>query len=559
MRRLFSLIALSIALCLSSSVSAQETTEAANDDPFGQLDVASRLAASKSLEGVHDEIKTVLANPIKDARAYLRLAELMKRVGDWRAEDYYEKAIEVDEEEPAYELFYADYLRNFRGAGRPLFPAAEKRYYRALAKLRRAEKRRAWDEETGRRVERGLVALHQEDGLPLFTSRRGDVVSTEPLDRPYLFFSSVNRFAQLTGDFDNVDDVRGFTSEALLASSRLNADLSASELRSIIRMKGQFETLNRLRFRYKAWPVVDLSYKYREVARAQLINFFEPGKSNDIDLDEYGVSVEKPFDVSPHFDLFVRGGYKRVVRRGLLEFFPAEKERINQYEARASLARFVGPDKALLDVAYVFQDINPSVFNFSRRDRRIAAATFTYQLLRHSLDATYRQRFETRGVHLFAGAVDDRESFGSIKLIKNDYFAGVSLKGLGAYEVTVQPTIFTSTVAGDLSPRKNAQYRTNLNLLWRIKDEEEEPGLPEEARALNTAFIHLSVPLKHDVAIRGPEDFENFNVGLALHAKFFRTGSRRTTFLASCGYNFQRFYRLNKNLNLLSASVSLGF
>jgi hypothetical protein len=559
MRRLLSTSALSIALCLSSAASAQEAAGAAKDNPFGQLEAASRLASSRGLEGVRDEIKTALASPVRDARAYLRVAELMKRVGDWRAEDYYEKAIEADEEEPAYELFYADYLRNFRGAGRPLFPAAEKRYRRALAKLRRAGEGRAWDGETLRRVERGLVALHQEDGLPLLSSRRGDTDPAGRPDTPSLFFSSVDRYAQLAGDFDNADDVRAFTSEAMLVSSRLNADLSEGQLRGVLRRKGQFETLNRLRFRHGAWPVVDVSYKYRKVARGQLTNFFEPGKSNDIDLDEYGVSVEKPFDVSPYFDLFVRGGYKRVVRRGLLEFFPAEKERIEQYEARASLARFVGPDKALLDVVYVFQDIDQPVFDFSKRDRRIVAATFTYQLLRHSLDAAYRRRFETRGAHLFAGAADDRESFGPVKLVRNDYFAGASLKGLGAYEVTVQPTVFTSRVEGDRAPRRNAQYRTNLNLLWRIKDEEAEPGLPAEARSLNTAFVHLSVPVRHDVAIRGLKDFENFNVGLALHAKFFTTGARRTTFLASFGYNFQRFYRLDKNLNLLSVGVGLGF
>jgi hypothetical protein len=539
---------------VSSVVFAQETGDSSSSNPFQHLDEASALTSRRGLDGIHNEIKERLNKPFGSAGEYLLIAELMKRAGDLRAEVYYKKAINAESKEPAYELFYADYLRNFRGPGQPLFPAAEKHYIRAEKKLRQIDKQRQWDRITGQRVERGLVALYQEDGLPVV-----NLQSDEKTSKPLLFFSSINQFAQLTGDFDNVDDTRGFTSEALLTSSRLDHDLSDNVLQAMIRVKPQVETFNRFRFRYKAFPVVDISYKYREIDRGQITNFFEPNKFNRIHLDEYGFSIEKPLAVSGSFDLLLRGSYKRAKREGLIEFSPRAREDVNQYEAAAAISRFVGPDKSTFETIYVYQDIDQATSNPIGRNRRIVGGKFTYELLRLSLDSAYRKRFETRGIHFFAGVLDDRERFGQAQLVKNDYFVGSSVKGLGNYEITVQPTIFTSRVEGESNERRNSQYRTNLTFLWRIKDEEKEPGLPERLRWVNPAFIHLAVPFKHDVAIKGLDKFENYNLGIALHAKFFRTGSRRTTFLMSAGYNYQRYYKLNTNLNLLSFRVSMGF
>ena len=556
--KLIVLAVLSLLLAASPSARGQEPADE-QENPFAQYDEVSALARARGYRGIKLEIKSALSSHARNAQTYLRIAELMKRAGDARAEVYYAKAIEADGAEPAYELFYADDLRNFRGAGRPLFSVAEKHYLRALEKLGRIEKRRAWDKETRKRVERGLVALYQEDGMPVVLSRRDGGVSPEPIVRPLLSIGSSNKLAQLTGDFDNGDDVRAFTSEALLAASRRGADLSDGELRGLVRVKNQGETLERLRVRHGAWPAFDFYYKHREVARAQVTNFFEPDKLNNVYVDAYGVGVEKSVGVARNLDLFMRGDYVHVRRKGLIEFLPDAHEDVNQLEARAAVSRFFGPDKAIFEAAYVFQDIDQSAPVKVRRGRHIAAATFTYQLLRFASGAAYRNRFSTRGIHLFAGIANDRERFGSVALVKQDYFAGVSLKGLGAYELTVQPTVFTSKIAGDVNGRKNSQYRTNLSLLWRIKDEEDEPGLPEKLRPLTPAFVHLVLPFRHDVAIHGPNKFENYSAGVVIYAKLFTTGARRTTFLTSAGYNFQRFPKLNKNLNLLSCSFSIGF
>jgi hypothetical protein len=553
MNRLITLLTLAVVLTVSSRSSAQPAGETARANPFVELDQAADLTSRTGLDGVRLAIDARLKRPTQNAGSYLIIAELMKRAGDMRAEDYYQKAIDANKAEPAYEMFYSDYLRNFRGPGKPLFDRAEKHYLRAQIKLKQLRNQQPWDHETAARVERGLVALYQEDGVPV-VSLQGE----ENTSRPLLFFSSSNRFAQLPGDFDNVDDVRGFTSEALLASSRLNTDLPEDVLRQIVRVKDQFETVNRFRVRHKRLPVVDLSYKYRDVAHSQITNFFEPDKTNRIEVDEFGITVEKTFALNV-IDLSLNSGYKKVRREGGIEFLPKDQEDIDQFEARAAVSRFVGPDKAIFEAVHVFQDIDQRVATPLRRDRRIAAAKFTYQLLRFSLSSAYRNRFGTRGLHLFAGAVDDKERFGAAQLVKNDYFAGASLKGLRNYEITVQPTVFTSSVEGVSNRLQNSQYRTDFIFLWRVKDEEKEPALPERVRWLNPAFIHLTVPFKHDTAIQGLNKFENYRLGIGLDMKFFKIGSHRTTFLASASYSYQRYYKLDKNINLLSFAFSMGF
>src|SRR5689334_6958769 len=134
MRRLTRLLRLSMVLAMTSVVFAQATGDPSN--PFRQLDDASALTSIRGLGGIRSDIEERLQKSIENAGDYLLIAELMKRVGDLRADEYYQKAIAADGTEPAYELFYADYLRNFRGPGRPLFPDAEKHYRRAQKKLR---------------------------------------------------------------------------------------------------------------------------------------------------------------------------------------------------------------------------------------------------------------------------------------------------------------------------------------------------------------------------------------------------------------------------------------
>lgn len=524
--------------------------------------------ATVSIEKIYSEIKKLKALQSQDAHSLCVTAELMKRVGDYQAEEYYKKAIDANESEPAYELFYADYLRNFRGPQRPLFPEAEEHYYEALRKLGRLKQTKNWqsfDHETERRVERGLITLYQEDGLPFLYWKSNSIDKESFLKRPFMLFSAINKYTNSTTNLDEVDDVRDFTSEALFASSkiRLNRSLTEDELKEIIRTKEQFETLNRLRFRHEHWPIFDVFYKYREINNAQITNFFEPNKFNDVNLNEYGIAIERPFNFSPDFDLFLRGIYKKTDREGIIEFLPDRKEDIDHYEVKAAISRFLGPNKINLEFTYVFQDIDPDINNPPKRDRQIFGTTLTF------LQPLYELRFETRGLEIFGGLLHDKERYGDVDVKKNDYFMGSSLKGfkliekLNTFDITIQPTVFTSEVGDDKS-QDNFQYRTNVTLLYRILDEEKIPGIPKKVMGIHPAFLHLVIPFRHDIAIDGPKDFENFKVGIELNTKSFIKTSQETkvlgtTFWASLKYDYQRFYRLDKDLNLYSFNISIGF
>jgi hypothetical protein len=152
---------------------------------------------------------------------------------------------------------------------------------------------------------------------------------------------------------------------------------------------------------------------------------------------------------------------------------------------------------------------------------------------------------------------------------------------MGPFDVKIQPTLFSlSSSNPSRAPASNSQYRTNVTVLYRIVDEECTPGLPAEnpsdenagsacrsnaikrfaqrRHALNLAFWQLVVPIRHDVALHNLNAFENYEAGIVSDWKLF-TVPRRTTFLASIGYGFQRFYRLNKNENILTVSLKMGF
>jgi hypothetical protein len=384
-----------------------------------------------------------------------------------------------------------------------------------------------------------------------------------------LSFASINQYGLSTTDPDRVDDARSYTSEALFAQSpaRLNRPLTTSELYDIARAKELFDTVDRVRFRYDDWPVVDLFYGFRNINNAQITNFYLPTQFNNVNLHEGGIAIEKPFELPDGFDAFLRGTYSRIAREGLIEFLPNDVEDINQYLVQGAISHFVGPDKMVLDVNYVYQDINPHIPNPPQRDRDIFSSTLTYQLLRPNLGTDYLPSFygapfATRGVDFFAGYAHDVEAFGSVDVNKDDVFGGVTAKGLGplnAVDLTFQPTYFRGSVSGDPT-QDTSMYRNNFTFTYRFLDEENHPGFSADScnfMGLYPAFLHFVMPFRNDIALSGPSYFENFRIGAELDAKFITIG--RTTFLASVGYNFQRFYNIDKDLNLFSLNLSMGF
>jgi hypothetical protein len=564
-------------------------------------DYARNLALQSSYPRLSRIIRKLLAQPRNDTLYYLEIAELMKWAGNPRAEDYYRKVIESDKSEPAVELFFADYLRNHRGPLKPLFPRAEAHYFEALRKVARLKSnKKKWSEETASRIERGLIALYQEEGIPVRGKPLEDWIKRP--ERPLFFLSSINKVARATGDFDNLDDIRAFTSEALLAAQRRAEyrlpSLTKDDFSKIIRVKPQYETLDRLRFRYKEVPAFEFFYRKRGIEQGAITAFETPDQTNDVRINrEYGIAMEKPFSLPGGFDFFVRGGYSQSDRTGLIENAPANHEIINQYEARFAVSRFIGPDKAIFQAVYVYQDIKPKLdkkTDISKRDRQIASGKFTYDLLRKfkSVEAhdPNEKRFGLYGWNFFAGVAYDNERFGSVILRKNDYFSGSELKGIKSglkghsMDLSYQATVLTSEVTGnsvvpsapltdtpslssnssielgDLVKRQNIQLRQNASLLFRVKDEEREPAIPpDSARWLHPAFVHIVLAVKYDTALDRHKEFENYRFGFVVDSKLYSTGFRGTSFLVSAGYSRQTFFNLGKSLNLASAGFSVGF
>jgi len=560
---------LSFLLCSLAGSLAQASDSPPGKSPFASVEEAFTLRRNMSTEDLAAFIAKRVKDPKSaDAAGFFLTAELMKQVGDYRAAEYYEKAIAADSDEPGYELFYADYLRNFRGPQRPLFAEAERHYSAALEKLRRKLSPSHESRVVHDRVVRGLVALYQEDGLPLAWMQSGDA-----LRAPFLFLTSILRTARSTSDLDEIHDVRDFTAEALFAASalRLNRALTREELRGLARVKEPTAFFNRLRVRAdSSW--LEVAYEKRSIGDAQVTEFLAPDQFNRVKIDNFGVAAASTFDLAPAFDAYLRVAWQRIEREGLVEFLPQVKERVRQKEGDLALSRFLGPDKADLTLTYVGQSIDPELPNPPRRDRRILGGRLTYQVLRPLswLRYSFQDRFATRGWHLYGGFLDDREHFGAVEVRRNDFFAGTSLNGLGRCDVTLQPTVFKVQVIGDRS-QSSSQLRADVTLLYRILDEEMEPGIPKATfLGLQPAFVHLVIPVRHDSSRDGLTAFENDRIGIGVDSKLFalsfheppaRESARfsATTFLVGVHYSRERFPRLGKSVNLFDLNFSMGF
>ena len=556
-----------IAVLTFTSAPAFPSAESPPIDPFEIVDQA--LSLRQGMFGSAD--RDYLAQQISKAHdegptGALRIAELMKQIGDPRAEAYYNDAILLANQEAAYELFLADYLRNFRGPLRPLFGEAEEHYFLALEKLRSQPSPTPWSEEVRKRVLRGLVALYQEDGIPV--AWRNDTAPRAP----YAFLSSTARAAKSTSDLDDVHDVRDLTAEALFAASvlRLNRPLTSDELRGLIRRKEPTLRYERLRFRFEG-AALDLFYESRAIRDGQVTSFLRLNDFNRVRVNDLGVEISVAFEADTNLDGYFRQAILRADRKGLIESRPDALEHVVQGETELAFSWFSEAGKKTLSLIYVPQDIKPQIANPPRRDRRIWASRFDYQLLRpvRWLPNPSRAHFATRGLRFFAGFADDRERFDRVRVIKNDLFVGASLNGLGPLDLTLQPTIFHQQVSGDKT-QTSEHLRLEGTLVLRLLDEEAHPAISRGFLGLHPAFVHLVVPFKRDSALEGLEAFENDRVGIGADVKFYvlhsgeptpaKTGRfGATSVLLSCRYSRERFLRLDKKVNLMEFSFSLGY
>lgn len=416
------------------------------------------------------------------------------------------------------------------------------------------------------RIERGLISLYRQNGVPLYPGIFGPGTASGPA----FFFSSLNNIAIALSDFDRVDDTRSLTSNALFSESaqRLGRPLTPEEFRGIIHGQNQFETLERLRIAYGDWPIIDFFYRYRDERNAQITDYYLPDQFNSVRLNEYGTTLSKTLGIAQDMDLYLAGGYSRINREGIIEFLPHANEAIDQYQTEAALSQLFGADKATIDFTYVYQGIHQDIAEAYGRSRQIGAVTLDC-FLPHSQPVPSMNPSEPvapapnlRAVDLFAGGAYDAEEYGATYTRKTDIYAGTTVQ-TSWLDITLQPTYFKGAV--DFDPTQdNAQYRTNLTFLYHIFDSD-RGDTGREFCGLRPAFVNLQIPLRDDIAIDGPREYENYKVGIGLDTKFFagpfssKASGQSTSILASVRYDYEYFYHLQKGENLVSMNLSIGF
>lgn len=574
-------------------------------DPYACAWFVNQMAMEDYEEQIERRLESPPAETAQDYPYRLCiLAELMKRVGDSRAGEYYEKSIALYPMEPAFELFYADYLLFVRGVRNGLVVDASAHYQRAREKMEVLQKQGTWGEKHGNRVRqgirRGLFYLHRSDGIALSFSGA----------EPTVFFSTANEVRQDTVSFDyQWVDSRSFTSETLYAQSaiRLNRELTDDELRDIARTKFGVVSSNRLRLRLGNIRAIDLTYRYLRFNDSRTPTFFAPTDfENDVG-HEYGIGLQQDFQLPYGLDLFLTGSAKLARRTtsaettSPLRIGATEKEDIRIYEALVGLSRLIGSGKMLGEFGFLHQNWEPGlnwnrINTYSGRlvyqsrlfgvNRLILNGYFAYQDVFRSrfhpenkdmrslmLRATYEfpvpKIFFGDRIHKgeFSGGYND-----SIRIIgsgnelkQEEIFGFLALRGievadgLNAFDVTYRSAYYLSEVEDD-SSQKHAEWRNEVVFGYRLVDDAEVQWLPSSNQVIHPALVNVEFPIRHDAMVKGPRDFANYRFGVQLKGDFVSTLTPLPfAFYGTVGYAYERFYNLKENFHIFQMRLGTGF
>ena len=559
-------------------------------NPFACLGEGESLSRGMTTAEMEAEIAKRLTYPfqpetpgpegqVERARHLCVTAELMRRVGDVRAPDYYAQAIAADPGEPGMELWYGYYMRNVRGPHHAMVEEAELHHHAALDKLRTLREQNAaldFDDTTEAWVRRGLMNLYQEDGLPLLRAKAFPY-ARNGARAIGASVTAMLRASADTNEFGSIDDSRRYAAEAQFAGSpqRLNRPLDQQELRGIIRTPFRYGLFSRLRLRLPWVGALDASYEYFRAPDSQIGAFTEPNRFTSVAVDSFSVGWKRTFDLHPVFDLLLDVAYRRVERTGVVEWYPLLEEGVNLIELRPAVARFFGPDKLLLGMNYVYMDI-PTVPGGAITDRVRARAIRAF----YADYAVYRQLLLPDPLHLGAAPPAHprpaRSTAGTPWTTRPSASgwptgatptAASALRGLGAFDVTVQGTVLASDTTEDRRGPGGAivrvldgaqvirHARPTFVLLYRIVDEEAIPDVPKTP----LAGLNLVVPIRADFAYEGTDAFDNVRGGAELWSKLISTGMRGTNFLLTAGYEAQWFHRLSKVIHMGRVELRMGW
>jgi len=571
-------LVLALSFALLVSLSATKSAQAQDQVPgFVCLGESESLLRGTSLAEIREErdkrLNWIQQNKLpkqRVAHTHCVIAELMRRLGDPRAEHHYRRAIELNPKEPAYELWVARYTNRSRGAGASL---AQETLTHAPAALDKLEgfhgitQAGSTDEVTRAWTSRQLLMLTQEDGFPLlpwnaypYKRRRANY--------PQLSLIAHGSVTRDTNDFWDFADTRRLTTEAQLAADRTpTKTLTRDAAEEILRAPTRYDAYARLRLRQRWLGTLDGHYGRMKLWDSQIISFSDVTRRTDVEIEEFGFTYRRTLNLYPVCDLTLDAGYTRQSRVGVVETLPDEVEKLNVFVVSPTVSRFVGPDKISIGGTYVFFDIpnrpEPAL-DQSERQRVMRAGFIDYAVYRPlrlpqvQFGTMQTKRVSTRGLHFFATVLNDQERFGTTVVTRESYSGGTSLKGIEGYDFGVYGMYTTNSAQLDrrqLLQLSNSQWRTTLRIMKRLVDEDVVPGLP----ASPLTSLNLVLMLRQDQALTGPSDFESVRGSVELWGKFLGLSARGTTFLLTASASYQYFYGLDEGLVLGQLALRMGW
>ena len=162
----------------------------------------------------------------------------------------------------------------------------------------------------------------------------------------------------------------------------------------------------------------------------------------------------------------------------------------------------------------------------------------------------------------------DDEAFGVRVAYRRDTYGGISLRGVGAFDFTVQGTVLASDTTEDRRDPGSAivrvldraqtirQVRPTFVLLYRLVDEEAIPDLPRTP----LAGLNLVIPVRADFAYQGHRHVrQRAGRGRAVEQARSAPACAGTNFLLTAGYEAQWFHRLSRVIHMGRVELRMGW
>lgn len=565
-----------------SPSSESEFEQYVSTSSFAHMGEAENLARGMSQIHIRQILEKKLKQNPTDAYDFCVIAELMRRVNHPQTEEYYQRAIAARPKEPAFNFWYGQYLRIYRG----LNYAAEKQYYVALRKLR--ERKAAGyavrdDPFLKTWIDRGLVNNYQDYGFPILQNKAFPYKNADGDSKPGLFYLANINTGILPVDFGQSNYSMNFsTLKTFFNQSSLEADkdtINDVTVKGICRSTPRFNTYHRFRFYLPEpkIPAVDLHIGHNTSKRSQFYSRFEPDSFVNTATTRMGFGIHRSYNFFPLIDLKFETNYNFLRRYGMVEFHPDTAENIHMFDSRIDISRFISSDKLIVSLFATYLNI-PEPKNADKVEKRsklIKGFMIDYAFYR-ALPlpifefGKFRWRlYNTRGVHLFGGMYIDEEVWHQNLRVDKFVVLGTHLKGMWRFDFSFYPMFFLGeTMDNGLNEESNVDVlkienkfiRPNFMTRFRIIDEEVTPWLPEKGWYFRPASLELAIPIRWDAALNDMDKtYENFGIGIELWSKVVSKALKGTTTLFTLAYEYQKYPQLGKSLINFHFDIRMGW